>query len=123
MPMPRFVAQINKRVFNPPQVRKEGWPLLTHVGRKSNVEHVTPLDTVPVEGGYLFFVIYGPESDWVQNVMKTGQAMLRIDGEDELLTSPRLVDREEAQRLAPPDLKFPPSWVNVKDFLVMSSAA
>ena len=123
MPMPRFVAQINKRVFNPRQVRTEGWPLLKHVGRLSGTERVTPLDVVPVEGGYLFFVIYGPTSDWVQNVMASGRATLRIEGEDRLLTSPRLINGDEARRLAPADAKFPPSWVNVNDFLVMSFAA
>lgn len=123
MPIPRFVAQINKRVFNPRQVRTEGWPLLKHTGRRSGKEHVTPIDVVPLEDGYLFFVIYGPESDWVQNVMTSGEADLRIDGEDRALNSPRMIGRDEARRLAPSDAKFPPSWVNVTDFLVMKSAA
>lgn len=122
MPMPRFVAQINKRVFNPRQVRTEGWPLLEHVGRRSGKQHVTPIDAVPLEDGYLFFVIYGLESDWVQNVLTSGVGSLRIDGEERDLSSPRLIGRDEALRLAPSDAKFPPSWVNVTDFLVMKSA-
>ncbi len=76
MPMPRWVARINKRVFNPMELRRGVRPVLTHVGRSSGKTYRTPLDAHLIEGGYIFIVMYGSDSDWVQNVLAAGAATL-----------------------------------------------
>ncbi|MGW4244658.1 nitroreductase family deazaflavin-dependent oxidoreductase [Nocardia sp. NPDC004722] len=96
MPMPRWWGQINKRVFNPRALAGGKWPVLTHVGRSSGTVYRTPLDAYPVEGGYLFILVYGSASDWVRNVLAAGQAGLRVGGRDLELTAPRLVSAAEA---------------------------
>ena len=120
MPMPRWVAQVNKRVFNPMELRRGVNPVLTHVGRSSGKTYRTPLDAHPVDGGYIFIVIYGSDSDWVQNVLAAGAATLEIDGDEFDLSFPRLVSKEDAWQLLPPTIKAPPNYLRVTEYLQMA---
>ncbi len=81
MPMPRWWGRVNKRFFNPRELRRGGRPILTHIGRTSGETYRTPLDAHPLEGGYVFVLVYGSESDWVRNVLEAGHACLLIGGE------------------------------------------
>jgi deazaflavin-dependent oxidoreductase (nitroreductase family) len=119
MPMPRWWGQINKRVFNPLELRRGVRPVLTHPGRTSGKRYRTPLDAHPVDGGYLFILVYGPESDWVRNVLAAGGAHLKVDGEEVALANPRLVDDVEAWQALPGELKRPPRWLRISDYLRM----
>ncbi|MGI9642566.1 MAG: nitroreductase/quinone reductase family protein, partial [Acidimicrobiia bacterium] len=80
MAIPKWVAKVNKRVFNPREINKGVRPVLTHVGRKSGNTYQTPLDAHAVDGGHIFIANYGPDSDWVQNILASGTASLRVDG-------------------------------------------
>lgn len=96
MPMPSWVGQINKRVFNRMELRKGKRPVITHVGRSSGETYTTPLDAHSVEGGYIFILMYGSDSDWVKNVLAAGTATLTVDGIDVELANPQLVSKELA---------------------------
>lgn len=122
MPMPRWVAQVNKRVFNKVELKRGARPVMLHVGRSSGREHRTPLDAHQVDGGYLFFPIYGSSSDWVRNVIAAGHAQLEVDGERVELMSPRLIDQDEARQQLPDSVKLPPSFLRVAEFLRMDLA-
>ncbi|MFF2087369.1 nitroreductase family deazaflavin-dependent oxidoreductase [Nocardia sp. NPDC058176] len=123
MPMPRWWGHINKRVFNPRAVAGGKWPVLTHIGRASGTTYRTPLDAHPVEGGYLFVLVYGSGSDWVQNILTAGSARLRADGRDTELTEPRVVGRDEAFRIWPTDVPRPPKLLRINEFLRMDLVA
>ena len=102
MPYPRWLARINRALFNPRQVKAGKYPVVTHVGRSSGSVYRTPLDAHPIQGGYVLVVRYGPESDWVRNILASGSATVRVDGEKYRLTAPRLVSQDEAvDRFAP----------------------
>lgn len=122
MPMPRWWGHINKRVFNPRAIAGRKWPVLTHVGRSSGTTYQTPMDAHPVGGGYLFVLVYGSGSDWVQNVLAAGHARLRIDGEDRDLTAPRLVGQDEAFDALPAEVARPPKVLRITEFLRMDLA-
>jgi len=119
MPMPKWWGHINKRVFNPGQIRKGISPVLTHVGRSSGRTYQTPLDAHPVDGGYIFILVYGSGSDWVKNTLAAGSATLRLEGEDIPLVSPRLVTEEAAWHLLPPATKRPPKLLRISEYLQM----
>ena len=122
MAYPRWLAKINKRLFNPGQVRKGRYPVVTHVGRKSGKTYQTPLDAFPTTTGYVLVARYGPESDWVQNVLAAGEATLRVDGVEHALGSPRLVDVAEAlDALTAADP--PRDFASADDFLLMDEVA
>lgn len=121
MPMPLWWGRINKRLFNPRAVAGGKWPVLTHVGRGSGATYRTPLDAHPVDGGYLFILVYGSRSDWVRNVLAAGTARLRVDGADVALTAPRLVDQAEAFRSLPAHVRRPPRLLRITEFLRMDT--
>lgn len=122
MPMPRWWGHVNKRLFNPRAIASGKWPVLTHVGRTSGAAFRTPLDAHPVDGGYLFVLVYGSGSDWVRNVLAAGGARLRVDGTEVVLTRPRLVGEEEAFRALPAEVPRPPKLLRVTEFLRMDVA-
>jgi hypothetical protein len=119
MPMPRWLAQINKRVFNPLTIRRGVQPVLIHVGRSSGKTYRTPLDAHPLPDGYLFIPMYGPRTDWVRNVLKVGSACLLIGGREVELVSPRLVRKGDIWPLLPPATKTPPTISDESELLRM----
>jgi len=119
MPVPMWIAQINKRVLNPRELKKGARPVLIHVGRSSGRTYQTPLDAHPIEGGYIFIVMYGATSDWVQNVLASHGATLRIDGEDHELDSPRIISKVDAFRILPEGTKPPAEFLKVTEYLQM----
>ncbi len=122
MSMPRWWGHINKRVFNPRAIASGKWPVLTHTGRTSGTVYRTPMDAHPVDGGYLFVLVYGPDSDWVQNVLAAGQASLRVEGRDVDLTAPRLIGEAEAFGTLPEGVARPPKLLRITNFLRMDVA-
>lgn len=115
-------CEINKRVFNKLELKREQRPALTHAGRSSGRTYRTPLDAHRVDDGFVFILVYGSESDWVQNVLASGGASLDVDGETFELTSPRLISEEEAWAQMPPTATRPPGFLNVTEYLRMDIA-
>jgi deazaflavin-dependent oxidoreductase (nitroreductase family) len=107
MPLPRWLARINKRVVNPGEIRRGVRPVLIHVGRSSGRTYRTPLDAHPVLDGYLFIPLYGPRTDWVRNVLAAGTARLSIGGEEMRLASPRMVRKKDVWPLLLAGTKTP----------------
>ncbi|WP_256257263.1 nitroreductase family deazaflavin-dependent oxidoreductase [Nonomuraea pusilla] len=114
---------MNKRVFNPRAITGGKWPVLIHTGRVSGATYRTPLDAHPVDGGYLFVLVYGSRSDWVQNVLAAEGARLRVDGGEVELTAPRLVGEDEAFQALPAEVARPPKLFRITEFLRMDRLA
>jgi deazaflavin-dependent oxidoreductase (nitroreductase family) len=123
MPVPMWVAQVNKRVFNPLELKRGVRPVLKHVGRLSGKTYRTPLDAHAIAGGYIFIVMYGAASDWVQNVLAAGAATLEIDDHEIELVAPRLVSKEDAWKLLSATTKAPPDFLRVTEYLQMEVSA
>ena len=119
MPLPRWLAGINKRVFNPREIRRGVRPVLIHVGRSSGKTYRTPLDAHPIPDGYLFIPNYGPRSDWVRNVLVAGSARLSVGGEEIELESPRIVRKSDIWPMLPTTTKTPPGISDESELLRM----
>jgi deazaflavin-dependent oxidoreductase (nitroreductase family) len=122
MPLPRWLAHINKRVFNPMEVRRGARPVLIHTGRSSGKTYRTPLDTHHLPDGYLFIPLYGPRTDWVKNVLAAQAARLSIDGHEIELDSPRLVKKKDIWPMVPTTTKKYPGISGESELLRMTSA-
>jgi hypothetical protein len=122
MPVPKFMARVNRRIFNPMELRKGERPVLIHEGRSSGRRFETPLDAHPVEDGYVFFVLYGPDTDWVRNILHAGGAELRLPTGVTNLTNPRLLSRDEVQAVLPDGVDLPPGFRKVDHFLRLDAA-
>ena len=119
MEMPRLMARINKRVFNPMEIKRGKRPVLRHEGRKSGSTFRTPLDAFPTDNGYLFILVYGTRSDWVQNILASGSAVLELDGTEIPLVGPKVVDRAAAEGLVSAGVELPVGFMNIPQCLVM----
>ena len=119
MPLPRWLAHINKRVFNPMEVHRGARPVLIHTGRSSGKTYRTPLDAHRLPDGYLFIPLYGPRTDWVKNVLAAQAAQLSIDGHEIELQSPRLVKKKDIWPMVPTTNKTPPGISSESELLRM----
>lgn len=119
MPFPRWLARLNRRYFNPKEIRRGVRPVLISVGRISGTTYRTPLDAHPLSDGYLFIPRYGPRTDWLKNVCAAGAARLAIDGEKIELEAPRMVRKQDILALLPPTTKAPSGISDKIDLLRM----
>ncbi|MCY4667160.1 MAG: nitroreductase family deazaflavin-dependent oxidoreductase, partial [Rhodococcus sp.] len=85
----------------------------------SGTTYRTPLDAYPVEGGYVFILVYGSGSDWVQNVLRAGSARLSVDETEVSLGTPRLVAKGEAFQALSSDVSEPPRLLRITEYLRM----
>ncbi len=122
MPMPLWWGQINKRVVNPRAVRSGKWPVIHHIGRSSGQPYRTPIEAHPMDDGFIFVLVYGSQSDWVQNVLAAGAAQLEIDGNRLDLHEPELLDAEQAFAQLADSTKRPPKLLKIDEFLRMRRA-
>jgi deazaflavin-dependent oxidoreductase (nitroreductase family) len=119
MPVPQWVAKINKRLFNPMEIRRGKRPVITHSGRSSGKTYHTPLDAHRTEDGFVFILMYTSACDWVQNVVAAGSAKLSVNGEEFDLVSPRLITMEEAAAVVSPETNLQPGRVKGIEYLQM----
>ena len=118
MPVPQWVAQINKRLFNKLELKRGKRPVLTHIGRSSGKSYQTPLDAHRAGNSFIFLLMYGLDSDWVKNVMASGSAGLRIENEGWELVNPRLISKEEARQQLP-ETNLQPGRIKGIEYLQM----
>ncbi|ABK75133.1 nitroreductase family deazaflavin-dependent oxidoreductase [Mycolicibacterium smegmatis] len=106
MRAPRQVAEFNKRFTNPAARAITPWlpylGTLEHVGRKSGKCYRTPLLVFETHDGYAILVGYGPQTDWLKNVLAGGQTVLHKRGRAIALGNPRVVSKAEAAALVAP---------------------
>lgn len=119
MPMPLWWGQINKKLFNPRALENGRWQILNHVGRSSGKPYRTPLAAYEIDGSYLFVLVYGSRSDWVQNLLASGSATLQDGDVLYALGSPRIIPAEEGRRLLDGSAKLPPAFLKIDEVLQM----
>src|ERR1700752_4025760 len=106
MRVPRAVAQFNRRVTNPvaPSLPPRlPWPGKRRPrGPKSGRPYGTPLLVFKTRDGFVILIGYGPETDWLKNVLAGGPTVLHKRGNAFALGSPRIVSKAEAAPLVTP---------------------
>lgn len=96
--------------------------MVVHVGRSSGATYYTPIDAHPTDAGYVLVIRYGPESDWVKNILAAGEAILRVDGENHRLGLPRLVGQEEAVAALPSGYEPGKDFFRASLYLLLATA-
>jgi deazaflavin-dependent oxidoreductase (nitroreductase family) len=106
MRVPRAVAKFNRRITNPAALAVAAWMptlgILGHVGRKSGKRYRTPLTIFDTSDGYVILIGYGPETNWVKNVLAGGETTVRKHGKTVTVAKPRLVSKAEGATLVNP---------------------
>jgi deazaflavin-dependent oxidoreductase (nitroreductase family) len=116
-----WISPFTKRVVNPLTRRFAGrlplFGLVTHVGRRSGATYHTPLNVFRRGDGYVFALTYGPDVDWVQNIVAAGGCRMRTRGRTVRLVHPQLV-RDPSGRLVPLPIRSFLRFLRVTDYLV-----
>ena len=126
MPIPRIVRQWNKAGLN--RVTRyiapwaPGMGVIIHRGRRTGRPYQTPVNVFAAEDGYVFALTYGPDTDWVKNVLAAGGCELRARRHAIRLTSPRLYHDESRGGIRPVERQVL-RLVGVADFLFLKTVA
>jgi deazaflavin-dependent oxidoreductase (nitroreductase family) len=124
MPIPRIVRQWNKAGLNRITRHIAPWVpglgVIIHRGRRSGRLYQTPVNVFAAGDGYVFALTYGPDTDWVKNVLAAGGCELRTCGHAISLTSPRLYHDESRRGIRPVERQVL-RGIGVADFLSLKT--
>jgi len=98
-----------------------GLGVVVHRGRSSGNVYQTPVNVFATEDGYVLALTYGPDTDWVKNVLAAAGCELRTRGRAIRLVSPRLF-HDEARRAIRPLERRVLRLLGVADFLSLKTA-
>ncbi len=95
------VRRFARAVGNPYQMRKAGTPgayasVIRHTGRTSGKAYATPVAAEPTEDGFVIATVYGPNSDWLKNVLASGSATIVHEGCTYQVDHPEIVATEDS---------------------------
>lgn len=125
MVLPKRMARFNKIVTNRLTRtfagRAPGFGIVRHRGRRSGKQYATPVNVFSTADGYTIALTYGPDTDWVKNVLAAGGSSLEVRGDTVKLTSPRLV-HDETRRRTPAGVRQFLGLTGVNDFLDQTRA-
>jgi deazaflavin-dependent oxidoreductase (nitroreductase family) len=114
--MARFNRHVTNRLTGPFAARLPGFGVVVHRGRRSGRSYRTPVNVFRRTGGYVVALTYGPDAQWVRNVLAEGGCELVTRGRRVALESPEL-RRDERQRLVPAPVRPILRFMRVRDFL------
>ncbi|WP_433325153.1 nitroreductase family deazaflavin-dependent oxidoreductase [Spirillospora sp. CA-294931] len=120
MPIPAPVARFNRvvtnRVTKPFAGRLPGFAVVRHRGRKSGRAYATPVNIFRHGDRYVAALTYGPDCDWVRNVVAAGECELDVRGRTVRLTEPEIV-HDPTRAAVPPAVRPILAVIGVTDFL------
>ena len=123
MPFPKQLTGFNRRIANPLMRqlahRLPGMGIVLHRGRTSGTPYRTPVLAFQDDDAMTFALTYGPDVDWLKNVLNTGGCSFVQRGQTTWLTDPRLIDSGEGMSRMPPAIRFILQRAGVSDFLEM----
>jgi deazaflavin-dependent oxidoreductase (nitroreductase family) len=86
----RFNRAVGNRIFGVVLSRLPGFGAVLHRGRRSGKVYRTPVKVFRRDGRYVIALAYGPDSDWVRNVVAAGGCDLVVVGRRVRLVEPSL---------------------------------
>ena len=111
-----------KNFFNPLIRRFAGssqtpFAIVYHVGRRSGKTYETPIIVMPLDGGFVVTLTYGPNVDWYKNIQAAGHFRLRWHNHDYHITSLEPLDTQTALAAFSQPFKTILQSRNEQDFL------
>ena len=113
----RFVNPITRRFAG----HLPGFAILSYVGRRSGRRYRTPMNVFHRGPCYVFALTYGPDVDWVRNVIAAGWCDIEERGRAVRLGQPELVVDRSAS-LVPLPVRLFLRAMDVRHFLTMKVA-
>lgn len=121
MPIPDGIARLNRYVANPLTRTFAGrippFAIVYHRGRKSGRIFQTPIMAYESEAGYVIALTYGPDRDWVKNVLHTGGCYLGVRGKRIRLDQPEILAGSAGMAYMPAVVRAVLKRIQVNKFL------
>lgn len=125
MPLPSWLARVNRRLTNrllgPAAGTLPYFGVIHHRGRVTGQLYQTPVNVFSADDGFVIALTYG-RTDWVRNVLAMVECELDHRGRRYRLTAPRLIARTEASEV-PSFVLFFLDLIGVEEFLRLDDAA
>lgn len=126
MVLPRWLATTNRRFTNRIlgriPTRRSPFATVHHVGRNTGRKYSVPLAAFSIGSRYLLTPTYGPEADWVQNVLAANSFELERRGQPIPLRNVRLVDRTTARPFLPRMVRLAMRMLRVQWYVMADQA-
>jgi deazaflavin-dependent oxidoreductase (nitroreductase family) len=126
MALPHWLTRVNlaftNRLMSPMAARLPWFGLLEHVGRRSGLVRQTPLNAFRRGSGrWIVALTYGPDIQWVRNVLAAGRCRMQVRGRWIELVEPRRF-RDAARSQVPLVVRWALTILSVDWFLEMREA-
>lgn len=125
MPLPRWVTRVNLAVTNrltaPLAVRLPWFCILEHVGRRSGTVRRTPLNIFRRGDRWVVALTYGPDVQWLKNVVAAGECRILTRGRWLRLAEPRRF-RDPLRRSVPLPVRWALWVLRVDEFVELREA-
>jgi deazaflavin-dependent oxidoreductase (nitroreductase family) len=97
--------------------------VVRHTGRTSGRTYETPVVAQATEDGFVIALPYGPNTDWLKNVLASGSATIVDEGATHDVDQPEMADMEAVGHLFAPQEQRAHRLFQVNDVLVVRRAA
>ena len=92
-----------RSIGNPYQMRSAGRPgsyasVIRHTGRVSGRTYETPVAARLTEDGFVIATVYGPNTDWLKNVLASGSATIVHEGRIFEVARPEVVPTDAVEK-------------------------
>jgi hypothetical protein len=91
--------------------------VIRHRGRVSGRFYETPVVPFATDDGFLIALPYGPNTDWLKNVLASGSAVLVTDGRTYTVDRPEVIATGAVTDLFPPREQRTHRWFGVDQCL------
>jgi len=104
--MRNAARRFHRGVGNPLQMRSAGTPgayaaVIRHRGRTTGRTYETPVWAASTEDGFVIAIVYGPRTDWLENVLASGAADIVHEGHTYPVDRPEVVPMNGARAYFP----------------------
>jgi len=127
MPIPKYIAFINKHVTNRFFLLFAKWlppfAIVNHRGRRSGRRYRTPILAFPTGTGFVFALTYGRDVDWVRNLMASDSGRLEYKGDEIPIHGIRFERYDDVRELFPYLVRLPLDLISIEDCLLVEADA
>jgi deazaflavin-dependent oxidoreductase (nitroreductase family) len=123
--LPHWLTRVNLAVTNnltrPFAGRLPWFGILEHVGRRSGTVRETPINIFPRGDRYVIALTYGPDVEWLKNILTARRCRVRIQGRWIDLAEPRRF-RDRRRRSVPAIVRVALTVLGVDEFVELARA-